>query len=69
LKRLERSTHCLEVIVLSGGIAKVGDFLPSKVVKHCEKYHYGYDGLPKVEIKISELGYDTGKIGAAALFF
>lgn len=57
-----------EVIVLSGGIAKAGDFLLSKVVKHCEKYHYGYDGLPKVEIKISELGYDTGKIGAACLF-
>ena len=57
-----------EAVVLSGGIAKEGDYLISKLYKYCEERNYGFKSTPKVEIVVSELGYDAGKIGAAALF-
>ena len=58
-----------EAVVLSGGIAKEGDYLISKLVKYCEDRSYGFKTTPKVDIIVSELGYDAGKIGAAALLF
>ena len=58
-----------EAVCLSGGVANEGDYLISRVVKYCEERNYGYKGTPKVEIITSELGYDSGKIGAASLFF
>lgn len=54
-------------IVLSGGIANQREYLVDKVVKYCEKYEYGYPFAPKTEIKIAELGYESGIIGAACL--
>ena len=58
-----------EALVLSGGVANEGDYLTSRLYKYCEERHFGFDGTPAVDIVISELGYDSGKIGAAALFF
>lgn len=58
-----------ECIVLSGGVANQGDYLISKVKAYCEKFNYGYPNSPVTEIKIAELGYESGIVGAAALFF
>lgn len=57
-----------EVVVLSGGIAKEGKLLVDLVTAYCEKENYGYKGAPKTVIKIAELGYNTGVIGAASLW-
>ena len=58
-----------EAIVLSGGIANEKDYLISRLKAYCKEHDYGYPRTPEVEILTSELGYDSGKIGAAALFF
>ncbi len=58
-----------DALILSGGIANQGPFLINKLVKYCQDRDYGYSCTPKVEILVSELGYDSGKIGAASLFF
>lgn len=58
-----------DVIVLSGGVAKEGDYLISKIEQYVSVREYGYKNAPKVDIKSAELGYDAGKIGAATLFF
>ena len=58
-----------EAIVLSGGIANEGEYLTSRLIKYCSERDYGFHGSPKVEIMTSLLGYDSGKIGAASLFF
>ena len=57
------------VIVLSGGIANAGNFLFDKVNKYIEDRDYGYKRTPAVKVVPAQLGYDSGKIGAAALFF
>ena len=58
-----------EALVLSGGIANEGEYLTSKLTKYCEERHFGFEKTPSVDIIVSKLGYDAGKIGAAALFF
>lgn len=58
-----------EAVILSGGIANEGDYLTKRLDAYCAKENYGYKGTPKFEILVSKLGYDSGKIGAAALFF
>ena len=58
-----------EAVVLSGGIANEREYLNSRLRKYCKAHHYGYQGTPEVKILTSELGYNSGKIGAAALFF
>ena len=57
------------IIVLSGGIANAGDYLFDRVNKYVKDRNYGYKMTPEVKIVPAELGYDSGKIGAAALFF
>lgn len=57
------------VIVLSGGVANAGKFLFDKLNQYVEERYYGYKSTPAVKIVPAELGYDSGKIGAAALFF
>ena len=57
------------VIVLSGGIANAGDFLFDKINAYVKERNYGYQSTPEVKVVPAELGYDSGKIGAAALFF
>lgn len=58
-----------EAVILSGGIANEGEYLTSRLEKYCRERYYGFQGTPGVDIITSELGYDSGKIGAAALFF
>ena len=58
-----------EVFVLSGGIANEREYLNNRLLNYCKEQHYGYEGTPGFEIITAKLGYDSGKIGAAALFF
>ena len=57
------------VVVLSGGIANAGDYLFDRVNKYVKDRNYGYKMTPEVKVVPAQLGYDSGKIGAAALFF
>ena len=57
------------VIVLSGGVANAGPFLFDRVNAYIKERNYGYKSTPEVKVVPAELGYDSGKIGAAALFF
>lgn len=58
-----------EAIVLSGGVANAGYFLFDKLINYVSERDYGYKETPEVKILPAQLGYDSGKIGAAALFF
>lgn len=57
------------IIVLSGGVANEGDNLLDRVREYLKLHNYGMRKAPEVEIKQATLGYDAGKIGAAALYF
>ena len=57
------------LIILSGGIANEGDYLFDKINAYLPKERYGYPRSPVVKVVPATLGYDSGKIGAAALFF
>ena len=56
-------------IVLSGGIANAGDCLFDRLNNYVKERNYGYKLTPEVKVVPAKLGYDSGKIGAAALFF
>ena len=56
-------------VILSGGISKQGDYLLDKIRSYCEERYYGYKGTPKPAILSAVLGYESGMIGAACLFF
>ena len=58
-----------EAIVLSGGVANEREYLNSRLFNYCRERYFGYKNTPASDIVTSELGYDSGKIGAAALFF
>ena len=58
-----------EVFVLSGGVANEGEYLISRLDSYISSRGYGMKNSPKVVIKQAVLGYDSGKIGAACLFF
>lgn len=57
-----------EAVILSGGIAEQGEFLIKKIRDYCAEHDYGIKLCPPVDIVKSSVGYDSGKIGAAALF-
>ena len=57
------------VVVLSGGIANAGAQLFDPLNEYIKERNYGYKATPEVKVVPAELGYDSGKIGAAALFF
>ena len=57
-----------DAIILSGGIAKQGTYLTNKLEAYCKERDYGYKRTPAVEIKTAVIGYESGMIGAAALF-
>ena len=57
------------VIVLSGGVANTGPFLFDKINNYIRERNYGFEYTPAVDVVPAEIGYDSGKIGAAALFF
>ena len=58
-----------EAIVLSGGIANAGEYLFNRLNEYVKDRNYGYKMTPEVKILPAKIGYDSGKIGAAALFF
>lgn len=60
-----------EAVILSGGIANQKEYLTDRIKTYLEINNFGYygNGIPKSEILIASLGYDAGKIGAAALFY
>ena len=58
-----------DVIVLSGGIANAGEALFKPLNEYIKVRDYGYKGTPAVKVVPATLGYDSGKVGAAALFF
>lgn len=58
-----------DLILLSGGVANEGYYLIKKIDSYMKRHNYGYLNAPKVPIKLASLGYDSGKIGAATLFF
>lgn len=57
------------LIILSGGVANEGDYLIEMVNQYIRERDYGYKNSPEVKVVQGKLGYDSGKIGAAALFF
>ncbi len=57
-----------EAVILSGGVAEEGEFLISKIREYCKERFFGLKMSPPVEVIKSTVGYDAGKIGAAALF-
>ena len=57
------------IIVLSGGIANEGDNLINRIKAYMKERNYGMKNTPEVKIEVASLGYDSGKIGAAALYF
>lgn len=56
-----------EVICLSGGIAKEGDFLLLPLRERTAREQYTRGDIPKTRIVTAQLGYDSGIIGAAFL--
>lgn len=56
------------IIVLSGGVANEGENLLGRVRQYMKEHNYGMMKAPEVKIEQATLGYDAGKIGAAALF-
>ena len=54
--------------ILSGGIAKQGDYLIEKLKAYCALYDWGYKNTPVPELLIATLGYESGIIGAASLY-
>lgn len=57
------------LIILSGGVANEGTYLIDRVQQYIKERDYGYKNTPEVKVVQGQLGYDSGKIGAAALFF
>ena len=56
------------IVILSGGIANEGDYLFDRINAYLPKERYGFPRSPAVKVVPAKLGYDSGKIGAAALF-
>lgn len=57
-----------QIIVLSGGVANEGENLLGRVREYMKLHNYGLKKAPTVELRQATLGYDAGKIGAAALY-
>lgn len=58
-----------QAIILGGGVCAQGDYLLKPVKEYVEKYKYGFQNSPVVDILIAALGNDAGIVGAASLIF
>lgn len=58
-----------EAVILSGGVAKEGEYLLEMIRAYLKKHNYGMLNAPFVDVRLASLGYDSGKIGAACLVF
>lgn len=56
-----------DCVVLSGGVSNEGDYLVDKLTDYCQENNYGFPYSKHCVIKIAELGYMAGIIGAASL--
>ncbi len=56
-----------QAIILGGGVCAQGKYLTDKLDAYCKARNYGFEGVPKFDIAVAELGNDAGIIGAAAL--
>ena len=54
--------------ILSGGVAKQGDYLIERLKEYCARFDWGYKNTPVPELLIATLGYDSGIVGAASLY-
>lgn len=57
-----------QAFILSGGVAKQGDYLVNRLKEYCDKYDWGYKNTPVPDLVIASLGYESGIIGAASLY-
>lgn len=57
------------MIILSGGVANEGEAFLARLNQYLLDHDFGYKRTPNVLLAIAKLGYNSGKIGAAALFF
>ncbi len=58
-----------QAIILGGGVCAQGDYLIDKLKDYCKARDYGFEGMPRFDILVAQLGNDAGIIGAAALIF
>ncbi len=58
-----------QAIILGGGVCAQGDYLIDKLKDYCKARNYGFDGMPRFDILVAQLGNDAGVIGAAGLIF
>ena len=56
-----------QAIILGGGVCAQGDYLIDKLKDYCKERFYGFEGMPRFDILVAQLGNDAGIIGAAAL--
>lgn len=56
-----------DCVVLSGGVSNEGDYLIERLTKYCEENNFGFPYSKHSVIKVAELGYMAGIIGAASL--
>lgn len=57
-----------QALILGGGVCAQGDYLISPLKEYIQRYWYGGEKSPYVELLVAELGNDAGLIGAASLF-
>ncbi len=57
-----------EVILIGGGLSNQKEYLTDALQKKLEENKYGFQGTPKVNIFVTNLGNDAGVLGAAALW-
>lgn len=58
-----------QAIILGGGVCAQGDYLIDKLKDYCKDRDYGFEGMPRFDILVAQLGNDAGMIGAAGLIF
>ena len=56
-----------QAIILGGGVCAQGDYLIDKLKDYCKERFYGFEGMPRFDILVAQLGNDAGVSGAAAL--
>ena len=58
-----------QAIILGGGVCAQGDYLIDKLKDYCKDRNYGFEGMPRFDILVAQLGNDAGMIGAAGLIY
>ncbi len=56
-----------DVILLSGGLVRAGDYLVGPALDAYERYSHRAVGVGAVPVRVAELGERSGAVGAAAI--